>query len=150
MATKRFSTDTYVRKGTKKNFKDLSGKLTATFADAVGNEKAIEATEIILGTFNYVPGSISKDSFYTVRSYFIKRGVSATNADSMSLLINDAAKAADTSPITLAYAFGEDDEVVLSVETYIATNFFRPPTDQIMVLIENDNKSSFRNRNVIT
>jgi len=150
MAIKRFSTDTYARHGTKKRFKNLSGKLQATFADSLGNDRAVEAAEIILGTHDYEPSSISKDSFYAVRSYFMKRGVSATNADSMSLLINDAAKVANTTPIALAYAFGDNEEVTLSVESYISINFFRPPTDQIMVLIENDNKDSFRNRNVIT
>lgn len=150
MATDRFSKDTYARRGTKKKFRELNAKLTATFADAVGEEKAEEAAGIILGNDDYTPSSISKDNFYTVRSYFVNRGVSGTSADALSLLLNDAAKVTGTTPQELAYAFEGDDKVALSVESYVSMNFFRPTTDQIMVLIENDNKSSFRKRNIIT
>ena len=150
MSTTRFSKDTYARRGTKKKFRNLNAKLSATFSDSLGNDKAVEASNLILNTDDYVPSSISKDNFYTVRSYFVNRGVSGTNADSMSLLINDAAKVAGTSPQELASAFEDNKEVMLSVEAYVSMNFFRPTSDQIMVLIENDNKKSFRNRNVIT
>lgn len=149
MSFDRFSTDLLKRRGVSRTVTTTSGIFASQSAASNDTTNAAEAAAVILSNTSGVPGAVNPTLFYTVKSFFNKTGSSDETASTLSLLLIDSAKILNVSPMALLDELQYRDDLLLSLESYAAINFYRPPSEKQNILQQNTNTKSFRKRNIV-
>ena len=78
----------------------------------------------------------------------MKRGVTETVAITMAVLAIDAAKMMGVSVMKALQPLTDSTDLMLSFETFVAMNQFRPVSNQQTYLVPKTNSKSLRNRDI--
>lgn len=147
--TNRFSTDILKRLGSRERTKQVGDKFINTFQESFGSDFGKEHSSVALSDKTLVGGQLSWDDYYSAKSFFNTKGVSETNAITMALLMIDVSKFSGISVMKLLEPIANDSQVMLDLELYAIINLYRPKSSKQNVLVRNNNKKSFRRRNIL-
>ncbi|BDR25848.1 hypothetical protein RVBP17_1090 [Pseudomonas phage sp. 30-3] len=149
MALDRFSIDMLKRRGASKKVIQTGSSLVNTFENGSGFDNALDATSLILDNYgNSSVGAVNSNMFFALRSFFVSKHTSLPNAETLALMMLDAAKLLNKPPMTLAEEVASTGQLMLGNDTYTVLNFLRPAGEKQNLLIINDNSGKFRGRNV--
>lgn len=143
----RFSTQMLEQLGAQRKVRNVNGAKANVYDQKQGSESFLSPDAVRLAFTNTSSGSVKPVLFDVVFSYFQKVSGSAKTAETLAIVLIDAAKFQGVSPLTLIES-ARAGKVNLVESIYPYINLLRGAGDQHERIRGIDNKNSIKNRGV--
>ena len=138
----RFSSQLLAQRGASRDLKLIDGRMSNVFSNSKGGEYYPSVDSVTSSSsFSLFTGSVDSNTFWAVKAYFSGRGMSETQANTMTLLVIDVSKVLKISPVALIEQTGVG-KISFSSETYRIFNNLRPPNSQTGTMSNVNNRNS--------
>jgi len=120
-----------------------------SFANSTGAEMFFNAANSALSSSGLVTSSLNSEAFFYAKGFFMRHGAPEPTAITMALIALDAAKVMGVSVVRALEPLAGTTGLVLSFETYVTANIFRPASSKQTYLVAKQNSNSYRAREIM-
>lgn len=127
----------------------VNGRIVNSFKNSFGTDVYNQVDSVMAAGSLPAPVSLRWSDYYITKSVIEKAGISDISAEVFALIFVSIAKARGISVRVLVDQIVKKDRMALDLEMYVLFNLFRSPSEQQNFLYDNDNRSSYRRKNIV-